>query len=253
MRKWTPEELALLREKYPSTPVDELAELLGRQPGGIKVQAQRQNVSQRSRFTWTEEQIQEVLALARNEGLGTGAIAKRVHRPLSSVSKIVCKHGLSKEHHQKWTNREEDFIRKNFSNLHAREIANALGRTIVSVHAKLKKMHLHQIHIWTEEEIVVLRQNYSIRPIKEVAEILGMRESCVFSKARKLGLVKYNPKTWTEPELALLRELSVSEEISAIAKRLGRSESNVAYMCAKLNLPRKHQRTHHKVEDFVAA
>ena len=96
----------------------------------------------------------------------------------------------------KYTENELNFIKENYLNMKAIDIANILNRPLSSVQDKIYKIGLSkegaQFAKWADWQIQYLKENYSEKTYKEMSEYIGKTEKAIKVKAHKLGLKK-NP------------------------------------------------------------
>jgi len=94
---------------------------------------------------------------------------------------------------RKWTEEEVEFLKRNYSEMTGKEIAEALGRTDQSVWGKARDLGLKSDIVghgrrWSDEEKSFLEENYTAMTCQEIAEKLDRSLDAVFHQARKLGL-----------------------------------------------------------------
>ncbi len=97
-KPWTADELALLKELYPTSPIGELAQRLGRTEASVKHRAYSLGVKRKSWCDrlWTAEQVEMLRTLYPN-CKSTREVAKKIGRPWGSVRQIASNLGISKE------------------------------------------------------------------------------------------------------------------------------------------------------------
>ena len=96
-KPWTAEELSLLRELYPSSPIPELAQKLGRSVASVKHRAYSLGVKRNSwcERLWTAEELEMLRELYPN-CKSTQAVAEKIGRPWGSVRQIASNLGIAK-------------------------------------------------------------------------------------------------------------------------------------------------------------
>ncbi len=91
----------------------------------------------------------------------------------------------------KWTEKEIEFIRKNYGKITNAQIAERLGVTLGSVRNQLKKHGISYKRIlWTDTENEYLVLNYANSINKDIAKHLGRSVNSVEGRAFALGLKK---------------------------------------------------------------
>tara|TARA_R110000737_G_scaffold51220_2_gene72419 strand:+ start:7644 stop:7982 length:339 start_codon:yes stop_codon:yes gene_type:complete len=89
----------------------------------------------------------------------------------------------------KWTAKEIDYLRDNYSFLNAGLIAQFLNRGVGAVRAKASSIGISNPQkAWTRKEECLLRELYPINSVNKTAAFLGRKRGSVVSRARLLGL-----------------------------------------------------------------
>jgi len=96
-RPWTEEDIAILREFYPTGKIDELAQQLGRTEASVKHQAYSLGIKRQSWCDrlWSEEEVRMLRELYPN-CKSTREVARKIGRPWGSVRQIASNLGISK-------------------------------------------------------------------------------------------------------------------------------------------------------------
>lgn len=93
-----------------------------------------------------------------------------------------------------YTDIEREFIKNNYNNMSASDIAGKLNRTKGSVQRQVQKMNLHKDHCsmteWSDDEINYLKDNYEEKTYDEMSRFLNRTKKAIQVKAHKLGLKK---------------------------------------------------------------
>lgn len=96
----------------------------------------------------------------------------------------------------KWTQKDINFLKWNYGNMTAKEIADKLGRSVQAIYVKsfhlgLKKENPTYIK-WTPRQLKMLKDFFPIMFNKPLAKWLGVSQRTMIRKARELGLNKYD-------------------------------------------------------------
>ncbi len=115
---------------------------------------------------------------------------------------------------KKWTEQEEEYLRKNFDKFSYQEIANFLGRPLASIENKTRAMNLKK-NGWSDEQIQFLINNHEKMNRYEMSESLNKNFETLSGKCIELGL--YRPhgvftyptnvdyfRTWSHPMAYIL-------------------------------------------------
>ena len=113
------------------------------------------------------------------------------------------------ERGRKYTQEEDDFLRKNYKNMTRKEVAKKLGRTEPSIKKRLIVLGITKEKLnmsnWTKEEDDYLIENYEKLSSHEIAELLNRTEGAVKSRFRILGFKIRMNRRWTKEEDDYLR------------------------------------------------
>ena len=175
---------------------------------------------------WTETEIDYLKTNYRKSS--SYSLAKKLDRPVSSVSLKAKSLGLMKEGQVTpqvitsvvplkksvngipWTKQEVKFLKDNYGKMTLEAIAKELGRTRGAVSGKIfsvKNPSSNKIEItntfkitnsnkpWTSEELEYLEKNYNRKPCKFIAKRLKRSLASVNSKASKLRQYKEGSKS----------------------------------------------------------
>lgn len=199
-REWTEEENNVLREYYPVEGSKVADRLEGRTKAAIMEQARRLGISSK----------------------------------LSS--KLSSKYGNC----TKWTDEENEILKKYYL-VERSKVANRLkGRTKVAVKSQAKRLGLTVPKTgrkWTKEENELLKEYYPIEGYKVMKRLKGRTKKAVQEQASKLELNIYN--SWTEKENNILKEYYPIEGYKVIKRLKGRREKAVQAQLVKLGLVHK--------------
>ncbi len=89
----------------------------------------------------------------------------------------------------KWSAKDIDYLRDNYSFLNVGLIAQVLNRGVGAVRAKASSIGISNPQkAWTRKEECLLRELYPINRVNKTAEFLGRKRGSVVSRARLLGL-----------------------------------------------------------------
>jgi len=88
---------------------------------------------------------------------------------------------------KKWTQSEDDYIRKNISTTTQAEMAEKLGRTVHAVRNRISILNLSNGR-WTNEDIEYLKESWGNKSVSAIASRLNRTEDAVIVKVFKLKL-----------------------------------------------------------------
>lgn len=110
-----------------------------------------------------------------------------------------------------WTDEEDEFIKSNYKELTAGEMAKKLGLSISQVRNRVNSLNLKKQKMWSKEDEEILKENFNVLPIEKLNEILSVkRESTsIRKKAMELGVItpQQDRAKWSEEDIALLKKM----------------------------------------------
>lgn len=146
-----------------------------------------------------------------------------------------------------WTDSEEEYLKGNYKEKTAKEIAETLSRSRESVYNKARNLGIKSGRAgpgqkWTEKEREFLKENIDKKTPKEIGEELGRSKHSVFRKRKELGLE--TPfvgigRGWTDEEIDYLVENYDEKTAEEIGDELNRSIDSVQGKVKNLGLDTK--------------
>jgi hypothetical protein len=148
-QKWTAKEDKLLKKLYYKRPLRELEDVFDCCDNVIFKKARKLGIPKRVK-PWTDKELK---FLKKNYGrMLVKEIARHVARPRKGIMYKASELGLrmDKEYRQRhflryWKPKQIDFLRKNYQQMTAREIAAVLGKSIAAVHGRVTLMGLKKM------------------------------------------------------------------------------------------------------------
>lgn len=110
---------------------------------------------------------------------------------------------LGPSHAKPYTARETQFIRDRYGITPVEDLAEALGRTVASVHRKAGSLKLgpRRKRFFTEAERQTIRQVYPMEGSRGVADRIGGRRSSIRKAAAKMGVRRDRQSLRRETEI----------------------------------------------------
>ena len=96
-----------------------------------------------------------------------------------------------KQSRRKWTEEEDDFLRKNYLEQGEHFCIESLKRTQQAIHNRIYKLKISKKNSWTTEEEIFLIENYPKMGSIFCAKFLKRNNSSVTRKVQRLNLKKY--------------------------------------------------------------
>lgn len=110
---------------------------------------------------------------------------------------------MSKRRNPRWSRRpwsEEEirYLKDNYSDVPAKDIALKLNRTVDTVRTNARKYGVfkRKVSLFSDSEISFLIQNYGSMPSKDLAEIMGRTEESIEHKAMRIGITIKKIAQW---------------------------------------------------------
>lgn len=194
---WTEREDALLKKHYADLSREQLERLLKRSINSIRYRASVVLKLRRvdpKKLPWTKEEDRTLKRLFPSAGWSEIQRALK-GRTIPSISSRARSIGLCRRAPGRapWTKQDEEILRKNFSSVPRRKLAEMLGRTNAAINFHAQSMGLHRPRNdrkpWTKKELDVLAEKYSACSWDELEKLLpGRSRTGISSRARAMGL-----------------------------------------------------------------
>lgn len=163
---------------------------------------------------------------------------------VSKANHIGIKREIKSDGSTYYTNEEKEYIVENSRFMSIEEIAEKLGRTIISVKSMAEKLDVSYGFWWNNSQINFLIENFEEGDRDYICNTLGRNWKAISKKAREIGLnrKKKNGEKYVSPlplkktEDEFILEKSFLLTSSEIAKYLGRSINFVDSRCEILGL-----------------
>lgn len=144
---------------------------------------------------------------------------------------------------KRWTQNEEEFLRRNYSLKGSRYVASALGRTRASVLRHALSLGLDgtgnlPYRPFSPREVIFLKTHYPLKGSAYVAAKLGRSPKSIRLKARALRVERQSLLRWSPSEIEIVKRWYNKKRPSQIARRLGRTTSAVCVRARMLGLCR---------------
>jgi Zn-dependent peptidase ImmA (M78 family) len=109
---------------------------------------------------------------------------------------------------KRWSNEEEDFLKKNYNKMSNKELADKFGVTTISIQRKLSRLNLiRQVQKkWSETEEDFLRENYCDMSDSELAKKFDVTPIAIKRKLNRLGLRRGQRKKVSGEEKKVVQE-----------------------------------------------
>lgn len=192
-KKWTEDELKLLKECYESSDTTTLINLFPNHTlGSINKKSEQFGLKRNNikRPRWTEEEILKLKNLVF-DGKTDDEIAKILFKTNVSVKKNRRK--FCREYFT-WSENEINILKNNYNNKLVRDLLILLPyKTKNQIQKKANSFNLYKPDslLWSDEEIETLKNNYPNKTIKELLIIFPDKTKIqINKKAKRLGLKK---------------------------------------------------------------
>jgi hypothetical protein len=135
-----------------------------------------------------------------------------------------------------YTQDELEYIKENYNDITAQELATQLNKSIGSINNAIRKLGLikQQHNKWTDEEIQFLKTNYINMTSEEISRYINHSVDAINTMRDKLKLIRNN--AWSDAEIQFLKNNFESMLFSELSKILGRTENAIRAKCFDLSL-----------------
>jgi hypothetical protein len=187
--KWTPEKIAILRERYPIEGSARLAKTLGCSRTAVIQKAYSLDITcrvnaRRGRGRWTSEMIAQLRGRYSIEGPSQLGAAWGLSR--TAVQNKARKLGLV--YGGKWTDEMVALLRQRYPIEGSARLATALGCSRRAVIAKAFTLGIQRSGRWTAESIEILCSRYPTEGAKQIAAEQRITLRAVYSAAHIRGV-----------------------------------------------------------------
>ena len=137
----------------------------------------------------------------------------------------------------KWSPEDVLYLRKSYTRIRVRQIAQKLNKTENAVWSKAKKLGLQLPRSWTKAELDYLKANYGPLTGVQIAKQLKRPYRSVLGQAHKLGMVRTaRHRRWAKEEDNFLKANRQEQTAKELAAQLSRSVESVKNRLINLGL-----------------
>jgi len=126
----------------------------------------------------------------------------------------------------KWLEKEDDFIKDNYSDMTDEEMSKNLDRTKISVsceRVKLKLLRNKANTRITDDEMKLIIQDYKDNmQMKQITEKYNRNWDSIVSKLKKCNIYEHKYNQWTDDEIKILKEIYSNESWEYILEKIPR-------------------------------
>ena len=144
---------------------------------------------------WTEEEIDFLKKNYKNHS--NKWVAEQLGKTIQSIyhkAQTLKLKTLEFPHKRTWTDKQDEFVKKNYGKLPTKEIARIINKSHHAINHRASKLKVvkEESKLWTKEEIQFLKENYYKLNNTEINKILKRGVEAITAKAMKMGLIKRN-------------------------------------------------------------
>jgi predicted transcriptional regulator len=187
--RWSERELAYLRRTYGRSTIAEIARDLGRTPAAVQLKGGKLGLQRKVRQPGKRDVAWVIANLGR---LSMEAMSRRLGISVNAVQRIARQKGYApKSHLRRWSQTEDEFIRRNYATMTCRELGQALGRSLDMVSWRTRRLgltdgeHRKQVR-WRPAEEKILIASFGRCDREEIARKLGRTVRAVESRIERL-------------------------------------------------------------------
>jgi len=183
-KKWTKEDVNNLHKMYPFIDTDELVIFFGRTKGAIITKAYKLNIKKEISITGIrivkKDEIDKIIELSKNHSISE--IKRIVDRGYTTVKNILDDNNCVPEINKAWwSEKDVEFLKKNFYTLEKDEIEIALNRRWLTICKKARYLGLYRkgadgkdrhFKLITKIEKDFILKNYKYMTISEMSRRL---------------------------------------------------------------------------------
>lgn len=222
IRRWTEEEIELLKVMAPKYLNKTIARKLNRSINELNKKARELGIELIfKRPVWKKWKVK---FLRENINiLSLSQIQKELEVNYYQIMDKLDELGIEYDNNF-WSEEELNILTELSSKVYIRELAKILNRTEGAIISKANKMGLSYITLkksYTDEELQYIKDNWGIIPVTDMARSLGVSRIMIQAQADKMNLPKLgnNPyRKWTDSELSKLNKLASKKSITELAR-----------------------------------
>lgn len=252
IRRWTEEEIKILKELSETEINTTIAEVLNRSVEEVNKYARKIGIKLIFKRRWTKEQ-KEYLKKNLNK-IPFTTLIKNLGHDYHVVMRKIEELGLE-YYPNRWTEEEEALLVELSSKYYIKEIAKRLNRSEGAIVSKAHKMGIELITLkreFTEKELKYIKKNWGVVPITDMARKLGVSRIMIDNQAKKMNLPKLgnNPyKKWTKKKIDKLKVLAEEMTITELANYFKTTNEAIITVAHKNNIKLINNRIHWTEED----
>ncbi len=253
LRRWTEEEIELLKIMAPKYLNKTIARKLNRSINELNKKARELEIElifkrpiwKKWKVKFLKENI-NVLSLSQIQK----ELAVNYYQIMDKLDEL----GITYNNNF-WSEEEVNILTKLSSKVYIRELAKILNRTEGAILSKANKMGLNYItlkKVYTDEELQYIKNNWGIIAVTDMARNLGVSRIMVQAQADKMSLPKLgnNPyRKWTEEELIKLRRLASKKSITDLARYFNTTNDAIITVAHKNGIYLNDDKIHWTEED----
>ena len=187
-KKWTDEDILLLKASLLVHPIPEVAKILGRGVFAVKKKMNQLGLKSTKRVEtvrsnwWTDREVR-ILKTWSAKGWTAKRIAKKIGKTEKAVNVKASKMKISLNH-QSWSEDDVELLIQMYNEgIPMAEIAEHFERSISACSNKLKELCVQKSYSWSEEEVETLfRLKSEGKTWDRIASKLGRKRHAVMRK-----------------------------------------------------------------------
>lgn len=187
-KKWTEEDINLLKASLLVHPVPEVAKILGRGVFAVKKKMAQLGLKSTKRVEtarsnwWTDREVR-ILKTWSAKGWTAKRIAKKIGKTEKAVNVKASKMKISLNH-QSWSEGDVEILIQMYNEgVPMTEIAEHFGRSVSACSKKLKELCVQKSYSWSDEEVETLfRLKAEGQTWDRIASKLGRKRHAVMKK-----------------------------------------------------------------------
>ncbi len=190
IRPWTQAEYELLRKYYLIESNVELAKRIGRNPHSIRTRARMLGVARKQLgINWS---VAEKKIKKHYGKIETQKLSKILKIPVTVIRRRASLMGIAVIS-KRWTEKEDEILRKQYMWGAAVSLATKMGRTLFSIQKRANILGLSRKEkAWSPEDDETIKSLYGITDLETIANRMKRSISSIQDRAHKLGVRRDN-------------------------------------------------------------
>ena len=246
-KKWTDEEIELLKKYYPELGQDCIKYLPNRTTSSIISKASDLKIKYDNNPKWTDKEVELLKKYYPEMGINCFKyLPKKDKTSISNKAKIL---KIRYNNDQKWTDKEIELLKKYYPEMGSNCVKYLPKRNKTSIVSKARNLNLrfNMEQEWTDEEIKILKEYYPMMGTDCIKYLPKRNKGSIGVKAKRLN-IKYENNKWADEEIEILKKYYPEIGCKCIKYLPERTKTSIKYKANSLNIKSSFRWTNKEID-----